>query len=167
MSAATTPVFLVGFMGTGKSTTGQILARLMGWDFIDLDDQIVAAEGRSIPRIFAEAGEVYFRRREADLLASLRGRSCLVVACGGGTYAREAGRRQIDRIGRAVWLQLPLETALDRCRDGTVRPLLRDRAEAEALYRLRLPSYRAAPLHVDLEGLSPEAAAERIAALLQ
>jgi len=166
MTAATAPIFLVGFMGTGKSTTGQALARLLGWDFIDLDEQIVAAEGRSIQRIFAEQGEAYFRGREADLLASLRGRSRLVVACGGGTYAQESGRRLIDAIGRAVWLQLPLQQALERCQDGAVRPLLRSRAEAEALYRRRLPSYRAAPLNVDVEGLSPEAAAERIANLL-
>jgi shikimate kinase len=159
-------VLLVGFMGAGKTTTGKALARLLGWDFVDLDDLIVERERKSIPRIFAEQGEPYFRRVEGEILASLSGRSRLVVACGGGTYASEHGRSVIDRIGRAVWIQVPLSHALARCENGPARPLLRSEAQAGALYQARLPHYRAAPLHVDAEGLSAEQIAERIAALL-
>jgi len=159
-------VFLIGFMGAGKTTVGRHLARLMGWDFVDLDEEIVGAERRDIPRIFAEEGEVYFRRLEGEVLSSLRGRTRLVVACGGGTYAHEDNRRLIDGLGRAVWIRLPLEVALRRCAGGPGRPLLKDRTEAEALFRRRLPSYRAAALHVDASGLSAEQVADRIAGLL-
>jgi len=159
-------VFLVGFMGAGKTTVGRHLARLLGWDFVDLDEEIVAAERRSIPQIFALEGEAYFRRREADILASLRDRTRLIVACGGGTYAHEDNRRLIDRLGRSVWIQLPLEVALRRCASVPGRPLLKDGAQAEALYRRRLPSYRAAALHVDAGDLPAEEVAERIAGLL-
>ncbi|MFQ5877874.1 MAG: shikimate kinase [Acidobacteriota bacterium] len=159
-------VFLVGFMGAGKTTAGIALARLLGWDFVDLDELIAEREGRSIAEIFREDGEAYFRRVEAEALSTLRGRSRLVVACGGGTYAREATRRLIDGMGRAVWLRLSLARALARCERPADRPLLRDAAQAEALYRSRLPAYRSAPLSVEVDGLAPEQVAERIEALL-
>ena len=159
-------VFLIGFMGAGKTTVGRVLARIMGWDFVDLDEEIVGAEHRSIPQIFAREGEAYFRRREAELLAALRGRTRMVVACGGGTYAHEENRRLIDGMGRSVWIRLPLEVALRRCAGGASRPLLKDESQAEALYRLRLPCYQEAALQVDAAGLSAEETAERIAGLL-
>jgi shikimate kinase len=160
------PVFLIGFMGAGKTTTGRALARLLGWDFVDLDERIVEQERMTIPEIFAAHGEAHFRRVETGILGSLRGRSRLVVACGGGTYAQEESRVLIDAMGRAVWLRVPLGQALARCEDGPARPLLKDGRQAEDLYRRRLPSYRAAPLSVDVEGLGPEQVAERIVALL-
>jgi len=159
-------VFLVGFMGAGKTTVGGILARLLRWDFVDLDELIVAADRRAIPVIFAAEGEAYFRRLEREILASLRGRSRLVVACGGGTYANDESRRLIDRMGRVVWIQVPLPQALARCEAAAGRPLLQGAAQADTLYRSRLPSYRAAGLHVDADGLSAEEVAERIAGLL-
>lgn len=159
-------LFLIGFMGAGKTTVGRHLARLLGFDFVDLDERIVASEGRGLPQIFAEEGETYFRRAETGILGSLRGRSRLVVACGGGTYDHQESRRLIDQSGLAVWIQVPLSEALRRCAGGAGRPLIKDQAQAEALYLRRLPSYRAAPLHVDAEGLSPEEVAERIAGLL-
>ena len=133
---------------------------------MDLDELIVAADRRGIPEIFAQEGEAYFRRLERGILASLRGRTRLVVACGGGTYANEESRLLIDRMGRAAWIQVPLRQALGRCAGGEGRPLLQDDAQAEALYRRRLPSYRAAGLHVDADGLTAEEVAERIAGLL-
>src|SRR5436309_14232462 len=98
------PIFLVGFMGAGKTTTGRALARLLGWDFVDLDERIVDVERRSIAEIFRQEGEAYFRRIEAEILGSIRGRPRLVVACGGGTYAQDGTRSLIDGMGRAVWL---------------------------------------------------------------
>ncbi|HEU4401245.1 MAG TPA: shikimate kinase [Candidatus Polarisedimenticolia bacterium] len=166
MAEAKGPVFLVGFMGAGKTTTGKALARLLGWDFLDLDELIVAAERRSIAQIFQQDGEAHFRRVETEILAGLRVRPRLVVACGGGTYAWEASRALIDRIGRAVWIQVPLREALARCDSGPARPLLKDEDQAEGLYLARLPAYRSAPLCVEAEGLSPEEIAERVAALL-
>lgn len=159
-------VFLIGFMGTGKTTVGRHLARLLGWDFLDLDEQIVATESRSISQIFAREGEPYFRRLEEEVLASLRGRARLVVACGGGTYANPGSRSLIDHMGRVVWIQMPIKVALSRCAGTSGRPLLKDDLQAEALYRQRLPSYRAADLRVDAAGLSAEEVAERIAGML-
>ncbi len=166
MKAARGPIFLVGFMGVGKSTTGRSLARLLDWDFLDLDERIEAVERRSITEIFSREGEAYFRRLEAGILETLRGRTRLVVACGGGTYARDETRALIDGLGRAVWLRLPLATALARCGTGRARPMLRDAAQAEALYRSRLAAYRSAPISVDVENQGPDQVAERIAALL-
>ena len=159
-------VFLVGFMGAGKTTIGRALGRLLGRDFVDLDDRIVEEDGRDIPRILRESGEPYFRDLEARLLADLRGRAPLVVACGGGTYAHPACHALIDALGTAVWLQAPLAVMLARCGDGAGRPLLGSPAEARALYLSRLPAYRSAPVQVDVDGLTPEEAAERIAARL-
>ncbi len=166
MTAARGPIFLIGFMGVGKTTTGRSLAHLLGWNFVDLDERIEEIEGRRVAEIFERDGEGYFRDAEVSALASLKGRGQLIVACGGGTYAREETRALIDAMGRAVWLRLPLEVALGRCRSGPPRPLLRSGPETERLYRSRLISYRAAPLNVDAEGLSPEQIAERIAGLL-
>jgi shikimate kinase len=160
------PLFLVGFMGVGKTTVGRALARLLGWDCLDLDERIVAIAGRSIPRIFEEDGEAYYRRLETEVLLSLRGRNRIVVSCGGGTYANVTSREVIDALGGAVWLQAPLAQALARCGRGPDRPMLKDSIQAEALYRARLPAYRLAPLRVEVEALSPEEVAERIAALL-
>jgi shikimate kinase len=160
------PVFLVGFMGAGKSTAGAALARLIGWEFLDLDDLIVAEDGRTILRIFEESGEAYFRGLERRLISGLRDRERIVVACGGGTYVPEASRALIDAIGRAVWIEVPLEEAIARCGGGPARPLLRDRSQAEALYRSRLPAYRLAPIRVDGAGLGPGDVAERIAGRL-
>ena len=160
------PLFLVGFMGAGKTTVGQALARLLAWDFLDLDDAIVAAEGRDIARIFAESGEAHFRERERVLLAGLEERRRLVVACGGGTYASAPAAQVIDRLGTAVWLEAPLGLCLRRAAHGPPRPLLKGPAQAEALYRSRLPRYLSAPVRLDVERLTPEEAAERIVALL-
>ena len=159
-------VFLIGFMGAGKTTVGRHLARLLGWDFLDLDERIVAHERLGIAQIFAVKGEVHFRRLETEILASLAGRERLVVACGGGTYSHDESRRLIDRLGLAVWIRLSLEVALRRCAGDTGRPLLKNESQAEDLYRRRLPSYRSAPAQVDAGGLSPEEVAERIAGLL-
>jgi shikimate kinase len=166
MSLKPRAVFLVGFMGCGKTTTGRALARLLGWDFVDLDERIVEVEARAIAAILRESGEPYFRDLEARILSSLAGRGKVVVACGGGTYAHAPSRALIDGMGTAVWLQLPLPLSLARCAGGTGRPLLTGPEQAESLYRRRLPSYGAAPVRVGVEGLTPEEAAERIAARL-
>ena len=166
MAGRLDPVFLVGFMGVGKTSIGRALARILDWDFVDLDETIEHAERRKIPQIFREDGEAHFRRLEARVLASLRGRLRAVVACGGGTYAQPECRALIDGMGRAVWLMAPLGETLERCRGGPARPLLRDAAQAAALYQSRLPAYRAASLRCSVQGLDPDAAAERVAALL-
>jgi shikimate kinase len=159
-------IFLVGFMGAGKTTIGRALGRLLVREFVDLDDRIAEEDGRSITRILQESGEPYFRDLETRILAALRGREALVVACGGGTYANPVSHAVIDGLGTAVWLQAPLPVMLARCGGGAGRPLLGRPEEAQALYLSRLPAYRTARLQIDVEGLTPDEAAERIAARL-
>ncbi len=159
-------IFLVGFMGVGKTTIGRALARLLASEFVDLDDWIVADDGRPIVRILEESGEPHFRTIESRILAALPRDRALVVACGGGTYAHVASRRLIDEAGTAVWLQLPIEVAIARCGAGEGRPLFRDPEQARILYAARLPAYRTARLHIDVEGLTPDEAAARIAGRL-
>src|SRR2546425_9986238 len=98
MSDNTGVVFLVGFMGAGKTTVGRILARLLRWDFVDLDEQIVAADRRAIAQIFAQEGEAYFRRLERGGLASLGSPARRGAACGGGAFANDPSRRPIAPV---------------------------------------------------------------------
>ena len=160
------PIFLVGFMGAGKSVTGEVLALRLGWDFIDLDQLVVETERRSIAEVFAQDGEEGFRLAELRALDALQGRRRLVVACGGGTYALPEGRRRIDVMGRAVWIDVPLRLSVERCISGPVRPLLQNDAQVESLYRARLPAYRRAPYRIEAANATPEEIAGRVIALL-
>src|SRR2546428_11556314 len=135
MSDNTGVVFLVGFMGAGKTTVGRILARLLRWDFVDLDERIVAADRRAIPQIFAQEGEAYFRRLEREVLASLGNSARLVVACGGGAYANDESRRLIHRMGRGGWVQLPPAPAPGRCEGGPAPPPPHGGPQAGGPYR--------------------------------
>ena len=159
------PIILIGFMGAGKSVSGAALARRLGWEFVDLDQLVTDREKRSITEIFSHDGEAGFRQAEFRALDFLQGRRRLVIACGGGTYAQPEGRARIDAMGRAVWIDIPLKTSSERCGSGAARPLLRDEAQIEALYRSRLPAYRGAPYRVDAADATPEEIAGRIMAL--
>ena len=156
MSSATVgQVYLVGFMGAGKTTAGADLSALLGWGFADLDDAICRAEGSTIPEIFRERGEPYFRRREHEVLIGLAALPRLVVATGGGTYVSEENRSLVEAAGWSVWLQVSLPEALRRCRGAEERPLLGSRADLEALFRFREDFYRCARIAVDTERLLP------------
>jgi len=166
MAGRDDPIFLIGFMGAGKSVVGAVLARRLGWEFVDLDRLVTEREKRSIAEIFARDGEHGFRQAELRSLDFLQGRRRLVIACGGGTYAQPQGRARIDGMGRAVWIDLPLTAAIERCASGPERPLLRDRAQIESLYRARLPAYRGAPFRIEAVNATPEEVAGRIMMLL-
>jgi shikimate kinase len=145
-------VFLVGFMGAGKSRVGRALARRLGWRFVDLDHLVEAREGRSIAKIFRESGEATFRRAETaelkKLLRELRPFRGAVVALGGGVPAQAANRRLL-RGKLTVFLDLPAEMLWKRCRDGREsRPLAQDEASFRRLYRARRRYYQAASVRV-------------------
>ncbi len=158
------PVFLIGFMGAGKSVVAQALADLLGWSVVDTDHLVERAEGRSIDAIFRESGEGAFRRAEAEALEALNGKERIVVATGGGLFLGAKQRRWMKRRGRTVWLDVPLEIAAERVGSGDDRPLWfpEDPAEFRAFFEKRRAAYALAETRVDAANGRPEAIAERI-----
>jgi shikimate kinase len=155
-------VYLVGFMGAGKTTAGRDLAGLMGWAFADLDELICRSDGRTIAEIFRESGEAFFRQRERDALLRLMALPRLVVATGGGTYVPEENRRLVEAAGWSVWLQVSLPEALRRCGGGEGRPMLASRPDLETLFRFRQEFYRCARIALDTERMAPGQVAPRV-----
>jgi shikimate kinase len=147
----TRPVVLVGLMGAGKSTVGRRLAAMLGRDFVDADDAIAAAAGRSIPEIFETFGEAYFRDGERRVIARLMDEAHGVIATGGGAFVNPDTRALILERGIAVWIDCPVETLVERTAKRTNRPLLQNADPREVLTRLsreRTPFYAEAPIRV-------------------
>ena len=157
---------LAGFMGSGKTTVGTLLAQHLAWRFVDLDDRIEEAAGLTIPEIFERLGEPAFRKLEADQLRAALGRASehkesTVLALGGGTYAQPGCPEFLRAAGAPVlWLDAPLELLLSRCMTMTGRPLFRDEASFRALYAQRLPSYQLADSRVDSSAEPTQVVAE-------
>lgn len=142
-------LYLVGFMGAGKSSVARALGRRLDWKVEDIDERIERAERRDIPTIFRDKGEPYFRAREREALVGLLPERGMVVASGGGTFMDPANRELMLRDGAVVWLDAPFTTILGRVpRDGR-RPLAADRTGMEQLYNQRLAAYRLAHFRVD------------------
>jgi shikimate kinase len=159
-------IYIVGFMGVGKTSVGECLAKELRYGFVDLDREIERAAGRTIPEIFKEEGEPFFRRLEAQALRSVGGQAGIVVACGGGTLSLQENREFVRRVGISVWLDAPLDVMLRRCGTSLHRPLLADRPRMEALLAERLPVYREADIRIDASADPPELLASRIASKL-
>ena len=161
------PLFLVGFMATGKTTVGRILAARLGWKLVDLDEVIVRDAGQSVPRIFETEGEAGFRAREARALGEVSRERKIVVATGGGAACREDNLRAMLAAGRVVALAITPEEAVRRARGGAGRPLLAGAdplAAATALLAARSPFYARAHLTVDTVGRAPEDVADDVLA---
>ena len=166
-------IFLTGFSGTGKTTVGRIAADLLGWRYVDMDDEIEAASGRSIPDIFEVEGEPAFRRYETDVLARLSEGSRQVVSTGGGVPVAEANRALMTAGGVVVCLEASPETIYERLsteRDRQAGPVVRPMlAGSDPLRRIgdlkarRQPSYSLADWTVQTDRLSPEQAASEVA----
>ena len=160
-------IILTGFMGTGKSTIGQLVADGLQREFVDMDAVIEARAGRPISQIFAEEGEPYFRRLEAELCRELAGQSGLVIATGGGTLVPAENRRVMAQSGLVVCLDCEPEILWQRIGQSEDRPMLAEQDEGRfarlaALLEQRAPAYAQIEHHVDVTRLSPEAAAQRI-----
>ena len=159
---------LTGFMGTGKSTVGRLLAARLGWPFVDTDTRIEALAGQSIPAIFANQGEPAFRRLERTVIQTLAAASGHVIATGGGTLLDADNRAALLDNGLVVCLDADPERLAARLAAAQDRPLLHGAdpaARIRALLAERAPLYAALPHHVETTHLSPEAVVEEILAL--
>ena len=162
-------ISLTGFMGCGKSGTGRALAERLGARFVDLDAEIVARGGRTIPEIFREGGEPAFRAVELETLRAVldeaeTGDLPTVLALGGGALTLPEARDLIFSRTRCVWLRTRLETIRQRLGDADAsRPLF---ADADALYARRAPIYAQAPFAVDTDGKTPDEVADAIVTIL-
>ena len=159
---------IVGYMGSGKTTVGRLLARRTGRDFVDLDAEIVRDAGRTIPEIFAEGGEEYFRDLEhTALMAALARERSGIVACGGGVVLRPENRAALKGT-RTVFLREDIRVLYARTR-GAGRPLRADTEEAFGRrYAERLPLYReAADVELSVDGRAPNAVVEEVARCLK
>ena len=157
-------VVLIGFMGTGKGAVGQILARRLGWTFIDTDRRVETKERATIPQIFARRGEEHFREVEARIIAEVAGKRDTVIATGGGAVLRPENMRRLREPGWVVSLTAPADVLLKRLTDGERRPLLRGdvRGNVVRLLDQRRPLYRDADLMIDVSVATPERVADAV-----
>lgn len=156
------PVVLIGFMGSGKSSIGKQVALLCGREFIDLDQRIVQELGISIPQIFAEKGEPYFRQLERSILQQSLEQADAIIATGGGVVLQEANRLLLQQSGWVFNLITSPASIFERLGKDRSRPLLLDEAgqvsyeRVETLWRERQPYYSWAPWQIMNEGRSKE-----------
>ena len=160
-SDADAPVFLIGFMASGKTTVGRLLAAALGFRFADLDDRIVAAAGAPIREIFARHGEAGFREREREAVRAAAGERSVVFATGGGAPCFGDNLATMRGAGRLVALEVSAEEAVRRAGRGSGRPLLDGAVNpvdaAAALLKERAPFYAQAEVRVRTEGRAPDA----------
>lgn len=161
-------VVLTGFMGAGKTSVGQVLARKLGREFIDLDLVIEARTGKSISEIFTTEGEAYFRALEAQLCAELGKRESVVIATGGGALIKPQNRAAFVNA-LVICLDASLDTIIARIGKTKDRPLLagNTRQRIEALWRERAAVYAQMPVHVDTTHKSVEQVADEIVTKLE
>ncbi|HWB87171.1 MAG TPA: shikimate kinase [Bryobacteraceae bacterium] len=161
-------VYVVGFMGSGKSTVGRSLADRLGWSFFDTDDEIEESEQMSISEIFELRGEQEFRDIETGVIRRYvrwieRGHPA-VVALGGGAFIEDSNREMLADHGVTVWLDCPFEIVERRVARESHRPLARDPVKFAALYRARREIYQLADVHVPINCDDAEEAVEAILA---
>jgi len=163
-------LLLIGFMGTGKSSVGRLLAKRLGYRFADTDALVVKAAGMPITEIFARDGEARFREYESEALAGLRGRRSLVIATGGGIVERPENHPLLREIGLPVGLSASEAVIFERVSRNKRRPLLQTpdpRGTIAALLERRRPLYAAAAdFEVDTSALTHEEVAGAILARL-
>ncbi len=164
-------IVLVGYMGSGKSTVGPLLAARIGWAFADLDVLVETAAGLSVAAIFAAEGEDAFRRRERAAAEALGSLTHHVIAAGGGAFTEDpATRAALQRDAVTVWLRCSLDTVVQRVGRGAEaesRPLARSRERMAATLARREPLYQLADLTALTDTSPPGVVAEGIAGMLR
>ena len=136
METITHHIFLIGFMGCGKSTNAACLAEMTGARQVEMDQMIVEKQGMSISEIFDEYGEAYFRNLESNTLIELQKRKQTIVSCGGGVVMREENTDHMKKNGRVVLLTAKPETIYERVKDSDERPILNDHMNVEFISSL-------------------------------
>ena len=166
MSKGNRHIYLIGFMGCGKTSVSIAMNQLYGKNIVEVDDRITAREGRSINQIFAESGENYFRDLETEMLKELAEEDNIIVSCGGGMVLREENRRLMKENGVIIWLDATPETILERVKDDDSRPKLKGRKnvkDIQALKDKRADAYaEAADIKVDTDGKTIREVAKEI-----
>ncbi|MBZ5595258.1 MAG: shikimate kinase [Acidobacteriia bacterium] len=162
-------IYLTGFMASGKTTIGRLLADELGWQFVDLDKEIEAQQGISIAEIFDTRGEQEFRRIETEAIRAHlrlieRGRPA-VIAFGGGAFVQPENFTMLENNGITIWLDCPLETVRKRVAQASHRPLARDAQRLDELYRERQAAYARADYRIPIDSDEPSAAVAAILAL--
>jgi shikimate kinase len=162
-------IYLVGFMGSGKTTVGRLLSERLGWRFVDLDAEIEARERMTIAEIFDGRGEAEFRRIEHT---TLRRHVCqiecgnpAVVALGGGAFVQTCNFELCENNGISIWLDVPLEIARARVAANAARPLAREPQRFADLFGARREAYSRADFRIPIESDDPAPAVDAILAL--
>ena len=145
-------IYLVGFMGAGKTTVARMLARRLGWRVEDVDERIEAQERRPVSTIFAQKGEPYFRQVERQVLLDLVPERHVVVATGGGTFADPLNRAAMLADGAVAWLDVPITGIIERVPADGRRPLAADRVQMQQLFEGRELAYAQAHVRIDASG---------------
>ena len=138
-------IVLIGYMGSGKSTIGEKTARSLGMEFLDTDVLIEQQEGMTISELFAQKGEAYFRQKETEVIKELKKeKKKMVLATGGGLPMKEENQVLLKELGRVVYLKASVDTLVERLKEDTTRPLLKEgdlRKKIETMLEIRNPIY--------------------------
>ena len=149
-------LYIVGFMASGKSTIGRLLASDLGWHFVDIDEEIEKDQGQSISEIFEHYGEAAFRRVEHAIIAkrvrAIEVGKPTVLALGGGTFVQPDNFELLQNNGVSIWLDCSFQRIKSRVEKATHRPLARDLVRLQELYEERLPAYARADFRVEITG---------------
>ncbi len=164
MLNSTTNIFLVGLMGSGKTTIGRALAKRLNKRFVDADHEIEARTGASIPLIFEIEGEASFRQREADVIRDLTEQQGIVLATGGGAVLNETSRRLLKERGIVVYLRASVSSILQRTSHDRNRPLLQT---ADPKARIEELSVQRAPLYEEVAHIIVETGRPNVQSVVQ
>ena len=162
-------IYLTGFMASGKTTVGRLLAERLGWHFVDLDEEIEAAEAMTIAQIFETRGEKEFRRLEHAAMRArvkaIEGGRPTVMALGGGAFVQPENYALVENNGITIWLDCPFATVRSRVEQTYHRPLARDLERMARLFEERREGYARADFRIPISSDDPAVAVEAVLGL--